>query len=235
MKNHLVLTSLIFCCAVFQNVLANEVDVTLQKAFGDKPLEITVHDKFLLKVAVDSSAYFSTHDGRYVFSGQIYDTQRNVDILVVAGNELRKDYLSEQPEGSFVSYPSIGVERHTVTVFTAIDCPYCRKLHNYIEDLNRAGVSVNYVMVPRGDLESSSYNKTLSALCSDAPAKTITLAMQGEVIPNADCDNTMLPNQIVIARTLKISSTPTIVLPDGELKAGLITPDELAMLLASKS
>jgi len=32
----------------------------------------------------------------------------------------------------------------TVTVFTDIDCGFCRRFHNQIADLNKAGIRVRY-------------------------------------------------------------------------------------------
>jgi hypothetical protein len=38
--------------------------------------------------------------------------------------------------------------KYTVTVFTDVDCPYCRKLHSQIAEYNRLGVRVRYMFYP---------------------------------------------------------------------------------------
>ena len=41
----------------------------------------------------------------------------------------------------------------------------------------------------------------------------------------------VMDQHLKIARDLKITSTPTIVLPNGQLKLGLVSPDQLLRLL----
>jgi protein-disulfide isomerase len=40
-----------------------------------------------------------------------------------------------------------------------------------------------------------------------------------------------MSKHLKIARELKINSTPTIVLPNGQLKLGFVSPDQLLVLL----
>ena len=44
--------------------------------------------------------------------------------------------------------------KYTVTVFTDVECGYCRKLHSQIADYNQQGISVQYVAFPRMGLGS---------------------------------------------------------------------------------
>ena len=39
--------------------------------------------------------------------------------------------------------------KYTVTVFTDVDCAYCRQLHSQIADYNRLGIRVRYLFYPR--------------------------------------------------------------------------------------
>ena len=39
--------------------------------------------------------------------------------------------------------------KYTVTVFTDVDCAFCRKLHSQIADYNRLGIRVRYLLYPR--------------------------------------------------------------------------------------
>ncbi len=50
---------------------------------------------------------------------------------------------------------------HTVTVFTDIDCGYCRKLHGEIAKYNDNGIRVRYLFFPRSGEGGESYKKAV--------------------------------------------------------------------------
>ena len=216
---------------VYAQQPSETLEQKLSSIFGSKKFEVNDYDDQLKQVSSGSTSYFISHDGRYVFAGPVYDTQRKVDIVLEQDNNIRKFLLNEASQDLFVSYPSTVDDKHKITVITDIDCPYCRKLHNSMDTLNQHGISVNYVMLPRAGRNSASYKKTLHALCSKNPAETITQAMRNQDPAIANCEPTQLDQQMKLARDLKISSTPSIVLPSGELKVGLLNPDQLLGLL----
>jgi thiol:disulfide interchange protein DsbC len=39
--------------------------------------------------------------------------------------------------------------KHTVLVFTDVDCPYCRKFHKEMGELEARGIAVRYLAFPR--------------------------------------------------------------------------------------
>lgn len=49
-------------------------------------------------------------------------------------------------------YTPEGKTRHTITVFTDIDCPYCSKLHPEMDRYLRAGIKVRYLAYSRSGL-----------------------------------------------------------------------------------
>jgi len=194
----------------------------LKNVFGNSEVVITNHDEHLKSVTVDSSHFFFvTHDGKYLFSNSILDTQRKVNLID-----------EKQAKNLFVNYPSLDVAKHEITVFTDIDCPYCRQFHNTMGDLNRSGITVNYVMLPRAGIDSASYAKTLRALCTKDPAQSVTLAMQGKLTSTDKCDSKQLDQQLALAKQLKINATPTLVLPNGELQLGAPSVEKLMNLLS---
>ncbi|RBP51049.1 DsbC family protein [Arenicella xantha] len=231
MKNIILTLYVAMVCGAISEVRAEGLEERLQAVFGDQSIQVSDHDAQLKSVVVGTSNFYTTHDGRYVFAGPVIDTQRQVDLVAEKEALARKTLLSEQPESLFIRYPSSNGQKHQITVFTDIDCPYCRKLHNYMDDMNQRGITVNYVMLPRAGVDSASYTKTLNALCSDTPAAAITDAMQGQIPAPQNCEATQLNQQMSLARALSITSTPTVVLPNGELKPGFMTPDRLMSLI----
>lgn len=232
MKKSYFVTYGLLACLLSQTSYASEIQTKIQAAFGNKPAVISDFDEQLKKVVVDdTNLYFATHDGRYLFAGPIIDTEKKTNIVDVQEKQLRQAYLNSLPEDLLVSYASKGETKHTITVVTDIDCPYCRKFHNSIPSINQQGVTVNYVMLPRAGVGSGSHKKTISALCSDIPADAITSAMQNVSLPEKNCKANVMSQHMQIAQRLKVKSTPTFILPNGQLKVGLINPEQLFALL----
>ena len=55
---------------------------------------------------------------------------------------------------------------YTITVFTDVDCQYCRKLHSEMAELNRLGVRVRYMFYPRTGPNTESWRKAEVVWCS---------------------------------------------------------------------
>lgn len=214
------------------NAFAEEIHTKLKSLFGNKSFVINDYDDQLKEVVVDSTkVYFATHDGQYLFAGPIIDIEKRTNIVDSRENKVRRSYINSLPENITVTYPSSGAKKYEITVFTDIDCPYCRRFHNDMNNYNELGVTVNYLMLPRSGVGSSSYKKTVAALCAENPSESITLAMQNIAIAAKTCENNMINQHIKIARDLNISNTPTIILPNGQLKLGQVKPKQLLILL----
>lgn len=232
MRKARYLFSAVMACLLMQSSYASEVPAKIQSIFGDQSVVINNYDGQLKEVVVDGTkVYFATHDGRYIFAGPILDTSQRINIVNLQENQLRQVYLSSLPEDVFVNYPSSGPRKYEITVFTDIDCGYCRKFHGYMSSLNKRGVSVNYVMLPRSGVGSKSHEKTVAVLCSENPAESINKAMQNQNPSANNCESSLMKQHMEIVSDLKINNTPTIVLPNGELKLGLVGPDQLFALL----
>ncbi len=238
MKSKILLTLLGVCLAVSQmnarasqQIADNELKNKLQSLFKDIPIEVTDYNSDLKQVIVGSNHFFASNNGRYLFAGSVIDTQSKTDLSEVRDAKIRKDILEQQPSELFTTYPSKIKQAHQITIFTDIDCPYCRKLHASVNELNQQGISVRYVMIPRQGKGSPSYSKTLSALCSNDGAMSIDQAMRGKVLPTLTCQSKQLAGQLNLAKRLKVRSTPTIVMPNGDLQIGLRTTKEIFELL----
>jgi thiol:disulfide interchange protein DsbC len=209
----------------------------LAAMFEHSQITIDEYDSVLKRVTIAGSvsSYFVTHDGQYLFAGPIYNTVEKRDIVAASESLGRKAILNAVPEDMFVSYPSAQSDAPLITVITDIDCPYCREFHNRIPELNEQGVSVNYLMLPRAGLGSASYKKTLNALCADHVPQAITLAMRNESVPAKSCSPDRLNQHIAAAKRLKVSATPGMVFPNGDIRFGFLKPVEIQQLIAERS
>jgi thiol:disulfide interchange protein DsbC len=120
--------------------------------------------------------------------------------------------------------------KHTVTVFTDIDCGYCRKLHREIDGYLKAGIRVRYLFFPRAGLGSESFNEAVSVWCAADRQQAMTDAKAGKPIEAKTCENPVI-DHMQLGESLQISGTPAIVLESGDLVPGYVPAERLAAML----
>ena len=120
--------------------------------------------------------------------------------------------------------------KYRVTVFTDIDCGYCRELHRHIDQYNAAGITVRYVAFPRAGEGSASFKKAENVWCAADRKAAMTTAKAGKDNPDKVCDNPVA-EQMHAGEGLGVSGTPAILLDDGRLLPGYVPPDELKRVL----
>ncbi|TCO80213.1 thiol:disulfide interchange protein DsbC [Plasticicumulans lactativorans] len=184
----------------------------------------------LFEVVVGGRVLYLSADGRYVVRGDVIDLAKGVNLTEERGNALRLAALATVPESEMVIFAPSGPVRHTVTVFTDIDCGYCRKLHSEIEAYNRYGIRVRYLAYPRTGLDGESYHKFVSVWCSADRKDALTRAKRGEELPAADCPSPIAA-QYELGNRLGVQGTPAMVLETGEMVPGYVPAARLAMML----
>ena len=126
-----------------------------------------------------------------------------------------------------IIFPAVGESRATLTVFTDVDCPYCRQLHGEIEALNGYGITVRYLAFPRTGLNTDIHAKMISTWCAADRKAMFTVAKRGGEVPAADCENPVA-EQFLLGQELGVTGTPALVFEDGTLLPGYIPADTLA-------
>ncbi|MFT4711728.1 MAG: thiol:disulfide interchange protein DsbC [Candidatus Azotimanducaceae bacterium] len=176
---------------------------------------------------------YVTEDGENFIVGdlfQITDT-RFVNLAEEGRNEKRKALLATIDESEMLVYaPAKDEIKATVTVFTDIDCGFCRKLHKEIPELNRMGIAIRYLAYPRAGVPSESYDKIVSAWCADDPEKAMTQAKSGVDLEPRTCVNSVA-RQYRIGGDMGVTGTPALVYESGELRAGYMPAAQLAAAL----
>ena len=178
-------------------------------------------------------AYIST-DGRYLLQGDLIDLDSQVNLTEESRSVARRDLLSGVEDSEVIVFAPEQVE-YSVSIFTDVDCTYCRRLHAQIQDYLAHGIEVRYLLFPRGGPASSSWNTAEEVWCSADRANALTLAKLGRDFESSSCDATMVQNHYTMGQEVGLSGTPAIVLDDGELIAGYLPPDALKMRLESKA
>ena len=90
--------------------------------------------------------------------------------------------LASHPESEMIVFgPRPPAEvKHTVTVFTDVDCGYCAKLHREMAGYNELGIEVRYMAFPRAGVGSNSYRKIVSVWCAEDQQDAMTRALWSE-------------------------------------------------------
>ena len=120
--------------------------------------------------------------------------------------------------------------RHTVTVFTDVDCPYCAKFHLEVPDLNELGVRVRYAAWPRTPPGTESYARSVSVWCAGDPHQAMTDAKAGREIEPATCENPVAEH-FEVGQRIGVRGTPSIMTETGELIGGYVPYRELVQKL----
>ena len=156
-----------------------------------------------------------------------------MNLAETARAKVRKELIEAVDESQMLIY-SPSNPRHTVTVFTDIDCGYCRKMHAEMGELHDHGITVRYLMFPRSGVDTLSYDKAVDVWCSEDPLTSLTRAKAGEEVVSADCEHPV-KSQYHLGRKVGVTGTPAIVTEDGRMLRGYQPPKELAATLDSLS
>jgi thiol:disulfide interchange protein DsbC len=120
--------------------------------------------------------------------------------------------------------------KYTITVFTDVECGYCRKLHSEIAQLNDRGVQVRYLAYPRAGPGTDDWAKMEAVWCSTDRKKAITEAKAGKAVKAAQCA-TPIAKQFKLGEQLGVRGTPAIFTDSGEYIGGYLAPDQMVSKL----
>ena len=175
------------------------------------------------EVIADGGVYYLAHDGAFLLSGALYDLQANVNLTERTKNDLRRAAARRVSMDDVITYAAPDA-RYAVTVFSDVDCPYCRKFHAQMRRVHELGVSVHYLLAPyRGE---QARRNAVAVWCSADRRAAFDRAKQGAAVAAEDCENPVERN-LRLAETLGVRGTPAFLLDDGKLLNGYRTPENL--------
>jgi thiol:disulfide interchange protein DsbC len=177
---------------------------------------------------------YVTADGRFGFAGDLYRLSDRANLSDVRRRELRLALLSAVPESSMVVFAP-ATPKYTITVFTDVDCGYCRALHKQIAEYNHLGIKVRYLFFPRSGPNTESWTKAEQVWCSADRREALTQAKLGATLKAAVCKPNPVADQYALGRAIGLTGTPGIVTETGDLLPGYAPPDELVRELQQES
>lgn len=177
-------------------------------------------------VVAGGKVIFISKDGRYVLNGNAYDLPNQRDVGESSRARMRLAAVKSLGAEKMISFAPETV-RHSVTVFTDIDCPFCRRFHEQVAQYNALGIAVNYLFYPL-DIHPGADKKAEAVWCAKDRKAAFTAAMGGHDAEPATCSNPVAETTRV-AESTGIIGTPTILADDGTQVAAEIAmvPDKL--------
>ena len=180
----------------------------------------------LLQAQIENEIVYISSDGKYLVQGALLDIDARVNLTDQARAGLRRDLLDGMDNPREIVFSPEGDPDYSLLVFTDIDCGYCRKLHEEIDDYTAAGIEIKYMAFPRAGIGSPSYEKYVSVWCAEDQQAALTLAKTGNDPEPLQCDNPVL-EQYEIGQQAGVTGTPAIVTADGTLIPGYMPADAL--------
>ncbi len=153
---------------------------------------------------------YITADAAYVFAGDMYKVSTAGDfpnLSEARRREARLELLARVPESQMLVFGSAKAA-HTVTIFSDIDCPWCRKLHSQIDDYNKLGMRVRYMFFPRSGPDTESWAKAETVWCSADRNAAFTSAKLGKDLPLKKCPDAPVALEYKLGQDLGITAHP---------------------------
>ncbi|MFI4890987.1 MAG: DsbC family protein [Steroidobacterales bacterium] len=174
-----------------------------------------------------ASVSYLTADGKFFIDGNIYDMDTRQNLSEARRAQARVALISALPESQMVIF-SPDNPRYTVTVFTDVDCQYCRKLHSEIAEINKLGVRVRYVFFPRSGPGTESWHKAEAVWCSANRNEALTRAKLGAAVDTSKiCASTPVDREYNLGLSIGVRGTPAIVTESGDLISGYLPAHDL--------
>jgi thiol:disulfide interchange protein DsbC len=181
------------------------------------------------EVALAGQLVYVSANGKYLIQGTLYDIPEKFDLTEASKGRIRQAVLSEVGADKRISFaPS--KPKHVVTVFTDIDCGYCRRMHDQVPEYNQLGIAIEYLFFPRAGAGSEAWDKAVSVWCSDDRRKALTDAKAGREIDRKECSNP-IEEEYALGARVGVTGTPMIIAANGQQLGGYVPPEQLLQRL----
>ena len=196
------------------------------KSINKTPFE-GINEVVLMGGSNQQVVYLS-HDGQYMFEGKIFNLKEKKNLTEITENSLRQELLATfKKHNKSIDFLPENMTDH-ITVFTDIDCGYCRKLHQEVEHYNEVGIGVSYLFFPRAGLNTSSHQKAVNVWCADDQKQAMTDAKNGIELEPLMCRNPIESQyNLGIGAGIHKVGTPAVITSDGTVIPGYLSAPKM--------
>lgn len=233
----LCLGSLTAAVAAADNGVPPAVEKTVRAAIGSFGPNVRIDSVsasplpgFYQVIASGQLVYVSA-DGKYMMNGDLVDVAARKSLSDSAWAGFRKAQLATVPAAQRIIFGPAN-PKTTLTVFTDVNCGFCRQLHEHIADFTKAGIAVEYLAWPREGVTTTAGNPTptytemVSVWCAADRKAAFTAAKEGHAPKAATCTNPV-KDQFELGARLGVNGTPAVFTADGRQLGGYITADQV--------
>ena len=185
------------------------------------------------EAVVGGQVVYVSDDGNYLFlagaGGALLDTRTQKNLSEVTLGSMRNKLLATIPASERIVFAPPN-PKHTVTVFTDVECGYCRKMHSEIKQYNAEGIAVEYLAFPRMGIGSEDFNHMVSVWCAPDRKTALTNAKTTGKVEDRNCKNT-ITQQYNVGQRVGLTGTPMIIAADGSQLGGYLPPKALRAAL----
>ena len=171
---------------------------------------------------------YASGDGQFLIQGALYDLSadqpRNLTTAAEAAGI--SEVINALPKDQLVIFAPDKPKTH-VTIFTDVDCGYCRLLHSEVDELNALGIEARYAAFPRSGPDQASAKIMESIWCAKDRQTAMTEAKLGNKIETLTCDNPV-KEQFALGQQVGVQGTPAIFMANGVLVPGYKPAAQLA-------
>lgn len=181
----------------------------------------------------NGQTFYSDRHGEYLLVGDLYhnDKGQMINLTEQQQQQKRAERVAQIPDDQTVVFRPAGDVKAVINVFTDTTCPYCRKFHEEVPELNKRGVEVRYLAFPRAGLQGEGARELARVWCSNNRSEAMNAAIQGEKMDNRGRCDTPIAQQFELGKQLAIQGTPALILPNGRMIPGYVPVDRLISLL----
>jgi thiol:disulfide interchange protein DsbC len=234
--NRLLLSALLALVSVSVSAAEPAAKSDPRAAIAAKFPDLKIEDvrpskiKGIYEIRLGADSAYVSADGKYVITGDMYEIDTRVNVTEQARSAERRVALAKLDERDMIVFSPASTPQHTITVFTDVDCGYCRKLHSEIDQLTKLGVRVRYMAYPRAGPDTPDWHKMEAVWCSQDRKAAITKAKRGENVKAPSC-KTPVAKQFALGEQLGVRGTPAIFTMDGDYIGGYLPPGEMRQQL----
>jgi len=187
----------------------------------------------LFEVRAEHTIGYVTADGRFLLSGSLVDIDTGERITERRLNEDRLQTIAPLLSGAIEFAPAVPTQ--WITVFTDIDCQYCRLLHQEVPRLNEQGVGVRYLFFSRFGEGSKPYERARVVWCQKDRRGALDAVLRAGVVSSRKvaCDDPVR-QQYQVASDLSLRGTPVSIFPDGSVYYGYAKAEALIQELTQR-
>jgi thiol:disulfide interchange protein DsbC len=192
------------------------------------------------EIWLNGEPMYVSSDQRYLFNGRLLEIETKMDLTRAARARVRAIAIDALDERDMIIYAPAET-KYQVTMFTDVSCAHCRQIQRDMEALNRLGVRVRLLALPRHGPGTEAWHAMEAAWCaSDRKAALARLMDEGIADESkaprgenkaAPCTPSIVAEQYALAQRLHLAGTPTIIAPNGEIIGGYLAPDALVRKL----